>query len=171
MELIKDMEAFMHLFAQALARARGDEQGHIFADVVVGHARDIAKEDDDTNAISAAVAKNDEQMLAATPAEEIEQDKDSTASATTERVDQPLATDADALAVQTKNEHQDALPDSAKTAEQLDAEQKTVDAQRSDLENDHDQTIQQVHSEQSAKDAADERATMDANAEQQNPTE
>lgn len=163
MELIKDMEAFMHLFAQALARARGDEQAHIFADVVVGHARDIAKQDDDTNEISTAVAKNDEQMLAATPAAEIEKDKDSTTPATSVPVE-TNDTAADKLAVQTQNEHQDALPDSAKTPEQLEAEQKTVGTQRSENENDHDQTIQQVHSEESAQAAAEERATMDENA-------
>lgn len=171
MELIKDMEAFMHLFAQALARARGDEQSHVFADVVVGHARSIAKEDDDTNEISTSVQKNDEQMLAATPAEEIEKDENSTASATAVPVNTAAATDPDVLAVQTQNEHKDALPDSAKTDEQLAAQQENVEAQRSETENDHDQTIQQVHGEQSAKDAEEERATMDANAEQQKPTE
>lgn len=194
MELIKDMEAFMHLFAQALARARGDEQSHVFADVVVGHARSIAKEDDDTNSISAAVQKSDEQMLAAEPEDtgyietRILQTKyyEDGSSATgyevpdvspegykVVRVVNGVATkdDADKLALQTQNEHKDALPDSAKTDEQLAAQQANVEAQRSETENDHDQTIQQVHGEQSAKDAEEERATMDANADQQKPTE
>lgn len=70
MELIKDMEAFIHLVAQAFARARGDEQPHIFADVVVGHARDIAKKDEETNAITEAVQKDDEALKAAAPVEQ-----------------------------------------------------------------------------------------------------
>lgn len=70
MELITEMEAFMHLFAQALAKAKGDEQPHIFADVVVGHARDIAKKDEETNAITEAVQKDDEALKAATPVEQ-----------------------------------------------------------------------------------------------------
>jgi len=69
MELIKDMEAFMHLFAQALAKAKGDEQPHIFADVVVGHARDIAKQDDETGEITEAVQKDDDALKAAAPVE------------------------------------------------------------------------------------------------------
>lgn len=69
MELIKDMEAFMHLFAQALAKAKGDEQPHIFADVVVGHARDIAKQDEETGEITEAVQKDDEALKSATPPE------------------------------------------------------------------------------------------------------
>lgn len=70
MELIKDMEAFIHLVAQAFARARGDEQSHVFADVVVGHARDIAKEDDETAAITEAVQKDDDALKAAAPVEQ-----------------------------------------------------------------------------------------------------
>lgn len=70
MELIKDMEGFIHLVAQAFARARGDEQSHVFADVVVAHARDIAKEDDKTGAITEAVQKDDDALKAAAPAEQ-----------------------------------------------------------------------------------------------------
>lgn len=102
MELIKDMEAFIHLVAQAFARARGDEQSHVFADVVVGHARDIAKEDDDTNQISDAVQKNDDQMLAATPAAAIEQDENSTEPAKAEPIEPPSAD-----AVEHSEEHHD----------------------------------------------------------------
>lgn len=60
MELIKDMEAFIHLVAQAFAKARGDEQPHIFADTVVGHARDLAAKDEKTNEITEAVMKEPE---------------------------------------------------------------------------------------------------------------
>lgn len=70
MELIKDMEAFIHLVAQAFARARGDEQPHIFADVVVGHARDIAKQDDETGEITEAVQKDGDALKAAAPVEQ-----------------------------------------------------------------------------------------------------
>lgn len=42
MELIPEMERFMHLIARAIAKTHGSENPDTFADTVVAHARTLA---------------------------------------------------------------------------------------------------------------------------------
>jgi hypothetical protein len=42
MEFTQDVEALVHLIARAFAKAKGDVMPHLFADVVVEHAKALA---------------------------------------------------------------------------------------------------------------------------------
>lgn len=44
MEFTQDVEALVHLIARAFAKAKGDVMPHLFADVVVEHAKALVAE-------------------------------------------------------------------------------------------------------------------------------